>query len=436
MIELPQIDDATGLERVHSRDRVWLQDSPANLMVINAIWTLDHISVEDLRRVWQERVLDAEIDGERPYARFFKMVVARGKKPYWRRDPDFDLARHIFTVEDPRLRSPEGVQAYLGEHASRPLPIDRPPWQLRLIPDVGGGQSAVIIRLHHVLGDGMGLMPVLFSLMDVEEGAQRPPKTRGVTGKRWQVVLKTVLMAGPLLTARALRPADRSLYHGPELSGEKRFAWSPPIALDEVKAIKNALSATVNDVLMTVVSGGLGRYAGRRGGEVPDGLRIFIPVNVRHPDARPTMDNRFGAVIVDLPIADADGRRRLERIKQRMDALKRSVEPFVYYGTVSSLLKALPGVASRALLDFLAAKCSVVLSNVPGPQEPLTVAGRRVRGMLFWVPQRANIGLGISILSFSGEVRVGIIADTALVEKPAELIDDMLAELEDLAALV
>ncbi len=103
MIDLPRIDDASGLERVHSRDRVWLQDSPSNLMVINAVLTLDRISIEDLRRVWQERVLDAEVDGERPYLRFFWMVVARGRKLYWRPDPDFDLGRHIFTVEDPDL---------------------------------------------------------------------------------------------------------------------------------------------------------------------------------------------------------------------------------------------------------------------------------------------------------------------------------------------
>lgn len=434
MIEnLVQVDDTSGLEPVQPRDRVWLQDSPENLMVINSIWTLERIDAEALRRVWQERVLDLMIDGERPYERFTKCVVAKGRRVYWRKDPSFDLENHIFEIDEARLRSREGLQDYLGEHASKPLPMERPPWQLRVIKDFDENESAVVIRLHHVLGDGMGLLPVLFSLMDIGDGkAQKQPTTRGLGGSLWQVLAKSALLAGPLLVDRAVRRADKSLYHGSKLSGEKRFAWTPPIALQEIKAAKNRLAATVNDVLVTVVAGGLHRYANRHPGEVPESLRVSMPVNVRHPAARPTMDNRFGAVIVELPLGIKDARRRLTEVRYRMDAIKRSVEPFVYYGSASFMLQVLPSFLSRALVDFYARKCSAVMSNVPGPREALSVAGRKVKGMLFWVPQRANIGLGISILSFSNEVRIGVYSDTAVVSSPSELIDDMLDELDHL----
>ena len=221
-----------------------------------------------------------------------------------------------------------------------------------------------------MLGDGMGLLPVLFSLMDVGDSAQEPPRTRGLTGQMWQVAAKSALVAAPLLADRALRRPDSSLYHGSALTGEKRFAWTPPIALGQVKTIKNRLDATINDVLVTVVTGGLRRYALRHPDQVPENLRVSMPVNVRHPEARPTMDNRFGAVIVDLPLHIADTRQRLLEIKRRMDALKRSVEPFVYYGTTAVLLKMLPAAWSRALVDFYARKCSAVMSNVPA--KPVT----------------------------------------------------------------
>ncbi|MEO1087171.1 MAG: WS/DGAT domain-containing protein, partial [Acidobacteriota bacterium] len=407
-----------------------LQDSPVNLMVINSIWTLENIDAEALRRIWQKRVLDLAVDGERPYERFTWSVVKKGGRFFWRKDPDFSLENHIFEIED-ELRTKEGIQDYLGEHASKPLPMERPPWQFRIVKDFDDNQSAVIIRLHHVLGDGMGLLPVLFKLMDTGEGeSQKPPTTRGVGGKMWQILAKSALMAGPLLLDRALRPADKSVYHGKPLTGEKRFAWTPPIDLGTVKTTKNRLGATVNDVLVTVVAGGLQRYAGRRPGEVPESVRVSMPVNVRNPKAPPTMDNRFGAVIVELPLHIKDTRQRLAEVKRRMDGLKRSVEPFVYYGTTSVLLKALPAPISQSLVDFYARKCSAVMSNVPGPKEALSVAGRQVKGMLFWVPQRANIGLGISILSFNEEVRIGIYSDTSLIESPSELIDDMLAELD------
>ena len=428
---LVQVDDASGLEPVHPRDRVWLQDSPENLMVINSIWTLETIDAETLRQIWQERVLDLVIDGEHPYERFTKCVVAKGRRVFWRPDPDFDLANHIFEIDEPRLRSREGLQDYLGEHASKPLPMEHPPWQLRIIKDFDEGQSAVVIRLHHVLGDGMGLLPVLFSMMDVGDGdPQKQPTTRGMGARMGQIVAKSLVVGGPLLAERAFRRADRSVFHGAKLSGEKRFAWTPPIDLGEIKAAKNRLAATVNDVLVTVVAGGLRRYADRHPGEVPENVSVNMPVNVRYPGERPTMDNRFGAVLVELPVGIKDGRRRLTEVRRRMDAIKRSVEPFIYYGSASMMLKTLPAFLSRAVVDHYASKSSAVMSNVPGPREGLSVAGRQVKGMLFWVPQRANIGLGISILSFSNEVRIGIYSDTAIVSSPSELIDDMLDELD------
>jgi diacylglycerol O-acyltransferase len=126
---------------------------------------------------------------------------------------------------------------------------------------------------------------------------------------------------------------------------------------------------------------------------------------------------------------------RVRAVKERMDALKRSVEPIVVYGIQGALLRLLPQGMSRGLIDFLANKCTAVVTNVPGPQGTLRLAGRRVRSMVFWVPQRARIGLGISILSFAGKFQVGIIADRSLVKDVAELVGDFEAEFEALRGL-
>jgi hypothetical protein len=112
------------------------------------------------------------------------------------------------------------------------------------------------------------------------------------------------------------------------------------------------------------------------------------------------------------------------------------VVPIVVYGIQRALLSVLPQGASRGLIDFLANKCTAVVTNVPGPQREVTLAGRRVRSMMFWVPQRADIGLGISILSFAGKVQVGILADTALMPDAAELARAFEKEFEALRAVV
>jgi hypothetical protein len=115
-----------------------------------------------------------------------------------------------------------------------------------------------------------------------------------------------------------------------------------------------------------------------------------------------------------------------------MDQVKCSMVPLVIYNLQRALVTFLPQPASRALIDFLANKCTAVVSNIKGPVRDLTLEGRRVRSMLFWVPQRARIGIGISILSFSGKVQVGVMADEALVPDPEALVAAFEAEFDAL----
>jgi hypothetical protein len=134
------------------------------------------------------------------------------------------------------------------------------------------------------------------------------------------------------------------------------------------------------------------------------------------------MRNKFAAVPLTLPAGIREVRERVLAMKRCMDQLKQSIDPIVVYGIVNLLLQTLPQGVSRGLIDFLANKCTAVVTNVPGPQRDLRLAGSRLRSLIFWVPQRADIGVGISILSFSGKVQIGVLADTRLLPEPAELI--------------
>jgi WS/DGAT/MGAT family acyltransferase len=212
-------------------------------------------------------------------------------------------------------------------------------------------------------------------------------------------------------------------------------AWTAPFDLAIIQDVKNRLDATVNDVLMACVTGALSRYIEQRTGQIVERLRISMPVSVRRATATMTLENRFAAVPLELPAGISHARERVAAIKQRMDALKQSVAPIVIYGIQSAMLTALPQAVSRGLIDFLANKCTAVVTNVPGPQHSLTLAGRRIRNLMFWVPQRADIGVGISILSFAGKVQIGVICDTELVPDPVELVHAFEAELAALQGL-
>jgi WS/DGAT/MGAT family acyltransferase len=418
-------------EPMQPSDAIWLQDSPRNLMVINAIYVTDHIDLDSARAIFRERVLDK--DGGAAFPRFRKRVITVRGRPYWEDDPDFDLARHLVPAPVARMETAAELRAFISAEADVPLDPDRPRWLIQHVEHYEDGASAFIVRVHHSMADGIAILPIIFSLMDEVRPDQRldtNPARPLLSRVRTAVTMPII---GPLvLLERVFWRRDRHALHGPVPSGKKRVAWTRPFPLATVKRVKNRFGATVNDVLMATVSGAIGRYVeGRTGVRLPH-VRVSMPVNMRGPREPVRMENRFAAVPLTLP-SPRDLRERLAATKSQMDALKRGLTPLAIYGVVHLFLKALPFGVSRTLIDFFANKCTSVVTNVPGPTHELFLGGRRLRQLMFWVPQRATIGVGISILTFAGAVQLGVIADTRLIEDPQALVLELEAELEALA---
>lgn len=430
---------AGGRRPVAATDAMWLQESATNRMIINGLYTVDRMDLDTLRRLFVERVLGAE--GGARWPRFTLRVIEQAGRHYWEPDPEFAIERHILAAPGgDAVRTKADLQRYLGALVAQPLPEDRPRWQLLLVPELEGGRTAFVVRVHHVMGDGIGLIPVLFSLEDPQDEpapgdpardpalkVARPPRSKLLTALKLPLAFPLVLLR------KLLARADRSPVHGPELSGEKRVAWSDPIPLERIGAIRRGHGASVNDVLLTAVAGAFRRYVAAVGGGELAQLRASVPVNMRAAGEPLKMENRFAAVPFDLPAHIGDARERIREVRRRMLAVKDSVEPIVVHLAQSLLTRALPPRASRRLIDLFANKCTCVLTNVPGPSHRLTLAGRRIHDMMFWVPQRSRIGVGVSLLSFSGDLRLGVVSDAGLMPDPDRLVaafDAELAELE------
>jgi diacylglycerol O-acyltransferase / wax synthase len=385
-------------------------------------------------------VIDA--GGGQQYARFRDRLIWVRGVPYWEPDPAFDIARHLVPARVANLSTTEQLQQYIGTEASTPLPPDRPPWQFQFIGQFGTDSSAVLARIHHCIGDGMALVSVIFALMEEMTAEHELAPARGgirpAAGALRGGLLKamSIPFAAPgILIRRLLWRPDRHALHGARVSGKKQVAWTVPFDLAVIKEARKRLDATVNDVLMAMVTGALSRYLARHAGQYVDTMHISMPVNVRRPDEPLKLENRFAAVPLALPAGIDQIAERVRAVKVQMDALKGSVVPIVVYGIQHAMLTFLPQAVSRGLIDFLANKCTAVVTNVPGPQRELLLAGRRVRSLMFWVPQRADIGVGISILSFAGGVQVGVLADTELVPDAQELIRAFEEEFEALRRL-
>jgi len=192
-------------------------------------------------------------------------------------------------------------------------------------------------------------------------------------------------------------------------------------------------SATVNDVIVSAVAGGLGEYL-RAAGVQTLGLRIraMVPVNMRPPSDTGMTGNRFSLVYVELPVGVPGAWERLMRVKIEMDRIKGSLEPIVGWLLVQGL-GLLPAELERLASSFYAGKASLVLSNVIGPPRRIFVAGAPVRQMTFWEPESGGLGIGISIYSYAGEITVGVVSDRNLVAEPGQITAAVMRAFADLS---
>jgi diacylglycerol O-acyltransferase len=442
-------------------DTAWLRmEVPTNLMMITGIFMFDEVlDFERLEALVEERLLS--------YDRFRQRVVQspfRFRPPYWEDDPNFEVSSHLHRIALPAPGNKDALQALVNDMMSTPLDMSRPLWQFHLVENYGSG-CALLCRLHHSIGDGIALMKVLLAMTD-EEAEPSPPVVaasgsegrrsagpldasfrlasklygtgRGVVGQPGQVVGAArfgVESAAALANLLLLSPDPRTRFKG-KLGVPKRCAWSDPIDLADVKAVGQVTGGTVNDVLLAAAAGALGRYL-RHNGEPVGGLdiRAVVPVNLRPPDEAPSLGNKFGLVFLSLPVGIEDPLDRLFELKRRMDGIKGSQEALVAFGILNAI-----GIASSEIeelvVDIFEKKATAVMTNVPGPREIRYFAGKPIRGLMFWVPQSGRLGLGLSILSYAGEVLVGIASDAGLTPDPEAVVAAFHDEFDSMMELV
>jgi diacylglycerol O-acyltransferase len=440
-------------------DHAWLRmDEPSNLMIINGVLVMDEpVSFDRLKERLGHRLL--------AIPRFRQHIAHFQGGPCWEEDPELDLDRHVHRAELPKPGDEDALRAVVSGLMSEPLDPKRPLWSFHLLAGYKGDGCVLVGRLHHCIGDGMALLLVLLSLTDTpgEAEALDSPITdlfrdspRGHTAaralaERWMPdgirlmeasadgfhamgALTTGVASIGALTRLVVRLPDPPTAFKGALGIPKRVAWSEPVTLADVKEIGAALAATVNDVLLSAMTGGLRRYLEGKG-KPADGLnfRAAMPVNLRSLDDMASLGNQFGLIFLSLPVGIADPVERLAELHRRSGALKRSAEPVVVYA-ILKLLGLVPAAVQRLVVGIFAAKTTAVMTNVPGPREELALAGTPIREIFFWVPQSGRVGLGISIFSYAGHVRLGLASDTGLVPDPERIIQGFHAELAELRA--
>jgi diacylglycerol O-acyltransferase / wax synthase len=412
------------------------------------------------------RRLDSRLHLIPRYRQRLASAVPGVAQPEWVDDEHFDLRWHVRHVALPPPGGDAALASFIGTEFSRKLDRDRPLWELNVVEGLAGRRVALVPRMHHALVDGVGAIDVGTVLLDpspepVEipspEGPWEPAEydrgrhlarlaaTPFVRAQR--IVLDTATRALDMSPRRAADDLRRATEVMTELARTRPQAPMTPLnrpispnrsyaiaraSLDELKAAGKGAGGTVNDALLGVVAGMLRRYFEAAGLALAAPPVALVPVSVRREDEQGELGNRISTVFVDLPIDDPDPLARLRRISETMRALKDSAAVQAGALLVGATGWAPPLVSSvlvRALGGVRA--FNLVVSNIPGPQQPFYLAGSRMLEVFPIVPLNpVNQGLSVGIVSYDGGVFFGLLADQAL-EPPVEVAAAALGEALD-----
>ena len=328
----------------------------------------------------------------------------------------------------------------------------------------------MLSKTHHALVDGVSGIDIMSVIFDTKVEPEAPPPAEekrwlpAPTPSRAQLLAEALferatvpaeivrgaraMVRGPRRIAEAalgnlagvgsmvragLRPAPKTPYNE-RIGPHRRFAWVR-MQLDDVKAIKNALGGTVNDVMLATVTGALGRHLRRRGVDLTDlELKAMVPVSVRPAEARGALGNQVAAMMAPLPVGCEDPKARFGAISTAMRRIKDSGQAVGAQVLTELTGFAPPNIMSQAARVVARQRMfNLVVTNVPGPQFALYMMGRKLEGLFPMVPLAPNQALGIAIMSYNGTINFGLVGDYDLMSDLDDLAGDLHASLVELA---
>jgi len=359
-------------------------------------------------------------------------------EPWWLPDPHVDVRAHVVRSERAEADEARFRTAVAGIFEQR-LDRSRPLWRIDVIPQLPGGGSALIWRIHHALADGMTAMRMAGEVLwDAAPGpapgagSARPPRAPGRADPAVHH-----RFAGLRATAREMpQPWLRSPFSG-HIDARRAVAFAT-VGLDELHQVAAADGATVNDAVLTVVAGGLRRWLEAHHGKL-GAVRVKVPVSLHALPPAPGDDdlepgNRDSFFCLDLPLGSADPCERLAAIRQATRARKQGHDAQQLDALMRELARAprLRRFAERVLTHPRSFALNV--SNVPGPRRPVQVLGMPVRALYSLAEIREHHALRVSVISLADSLNFGLVADPTLVSDVDHLARDMQAEADALIA--
>jgi WS/DGAT/MGAT family acyltransferase len=389
--------------------------------------------------------------------------------PVWVDDDRFNMNYHVRHTSLPKPGDERQLKRLAGRIMSQQLDRGKPLWEMWIVEGLEGDRLAIISKAHHCMVDGVGGVDLIGSTMGAEARdvaaidwepsrwipRPRPSSQQLLRDELWRVatepasVVRAVLagVRRPRASIRTLRNAAEGLAEAVaaglrgasdtqlnvEIGPHRRFDWTST-ALADLRGVREALHGTVNDVVLAVASGALGRFLAGRGEDVAElDFRAMVPVNTRAASEHDALGNRIAMLVARLPVAERDSRRRLELVREEMTRLKQSHQAQGVEALENLSDATLYGLfTSFARLSASSRAYNVVVTNVPGPQLEAYLLRSPMRAVYPLVPLNHNQAVGIAVFSYNGTLHWGFNADYDEVPDLHDLVHGVEQEFERL----
>lgn len=439
----------TVRQRMSVLDEAWLRlDAAGSPRIIVALLRFDgRFNRRRFEQVLREHLLAHDRFRQRPE------LGADGA--FWCEHRGFALRHHLDVTSLPASHRKQALERTVQRLLHAPLAEGRPLWHLQVLDgdDRRGSPGwSLVARIHHCLGDGLSLVSLLAELgqaTGARSSSSRPAADtpmalleqvlESADPARWLDLLRsgrfeelwrrrldaleplwTALRSEVqhLITARRETPTR---LRGPA-GLRKQARTAPPFDAAAIRRAAQAWGCTSNELMLAALAGALREHLLAQGDSVDDAeIRVLVPASLRRPGESVGLGNRFGMLALMLPIGIAHPLSRVVEVQRRMRTLKRSMQPTLSVAGLW-LLARVPS-AVRSLLDpLLELRASAVVSHVPGPRQPLQVAGATLREATFWVVPAGDIALAVSILGYAGRLHLGLVTDRTLISDARALV--------------
>ncbi|XP_071942650.1 probable diacyglycerol O-acyltransferase tgs1 isoform X2 [Antedon mediterranea] len=408
-------------------EKHWLDDPSLEKPVVQALLEVEgRMETSRLKSLILSRVVSKENkQGKKQFQRFTQKIVCLKSGSIWVNDLNFNIDNHVFDAPQ-TFNNIEDLQEFISQISTKQLLFGRPLWEV-CVCYVGKGENIktyLLFRIHPCMTDGISLVEILRKFLADEHETSDFKSRYGREALMFNSV-QAFCVGLIVFLSHLLGKRDVFMPCIKPMNGEKKLLWSDPISLASVKRIKLITRMSLNDVLLSTISGSLRGYFKSQGITNPCNLHANIPVDFRSSTQLLELGNRYTFARAPLTTNIEGTIPRLWELKHQMLEVKNSGDPMVIYNVMKVIRVLFPQFISKGVLASLYNRSFCTIANLPGSETKLSLGGFKIQSIVYWMPTRDKVVMSFSAITYADELRVGLLVDKAAVPDPQIILCEL-----------